>query len=318
MQSHLELELKENRCALWIKGHANFRLACNHLEQEEVQEIIINGERRNNDRGRGYIYQKGVIEVVARWKRCHCHVTTIYNKNKNNNSNQDKNERIKKYMESDKVKTCPRCEKADLEFGLKAIEVSGEVIGEFQGLECPNCKYICFDAKTSKEIQAIIKTSGICPITPEDISLILLYALDSPINGAIVFMKEAFLLFEEKLKEFKVPTLSPKFISYLYGPYSFDIDESWNSLEQFGLIQITGKRSTPKEIFSLTIEGKEEAKKIFESLPKALQEELPCWRKGFDQLQNGILKDVYLRYPQYTDKSKIKDRVLPKRMHGRA
>lgn len=293
---------------------------CNNLEseEEEVREIIINGERRNNDRGRGYIYRKGVIEVVVRWKRCHCHVTTIYNKNKHNNSNQDKNGRIKKYMERDREKTCPRCEKADLEFGPKAIEVSGEVIGEFQGLECPNCKYICFDEKTSKEIRILIKNHEICPITPEDISLILLYALDSPINGAIVFMKEAFLLFEEKLKEFKVPTLSPKFISYHYGPYSFDIDESWNNLEQFGLIEITGKRSTPKEIFSLTSEGKEEAKKIFESLPKALQEELPRWRKGFDQLQNGILKDVYLKYPQYTDKSKIKDRVLPKRMHGRA
>jgi hypothetical protein len=317
--SPLELKLKDNKCALYIEGYQLFRLDCNHLGSDDVRQVIIEGERRDNERGPGYIYKLGVIEVVARWKPCHCHATTIYNKAKDNNQNKSKNQRKRKYMEREREKTCPRCDKADLEFGAQALEISGKVIGEFQGLGCPNCRYICFDEKTSKKICDLIKESNICPIDPADLVLLLLYSYDGPICGAISFMKEAFLLVQEKIKEYKIPVLAPKFISYHYGPYSFDIVESWYNLEQLGLMKIEGTRSSPKEIFSLTEEGKEAAKRIFASLPEDLQKDLPAWRKGLDQLGNrGILKDVYRRYPEYTNKSKIKDEVLPNEIHGRA
>ncbi|MCK4615130.1 MAG: hypothetical protein KAU14_10035, partial [Thermoplasmata archaeon] len=101
--------------------------------------------------------------------------------------------------------------------------------------------------------------------------------------------------------------------------YSFDLVESWYDLEELGLITIEGRRSTNKETFSLTRKGRLEAKRIYDSLPEDLKKELPGWRRGLDELGNdGILKDVYKKYPEYTDRSKIKDRVLPKGMHGRA
>jgi uncharacterized protein YwgA len=202
--------------------------------------------------------------------------------------------------------------------GIQALEVSGKVIGEFPGLGCPNCRYVCFDEDTSIEIGKVIKELDVSPIDPVDLVLLLLYSYEGPILGAISFMKETFLLVQEKFKEFDIPVLSPKFIPYYYGPYSFDIVESWYNLEQIGLIRIEGKRSSPKECFWLTEEGREEAKEIFDSLPEGLRKELPAWRKGLDQLGNDILKEVYIKYPEYTDKSKIKDKVLPKRVHGRA
>jgi ssDNA-binding Zn-finger/Zn-ribbon topoisomerase 1 len=315
----LELKLEKNLCTLYIGGHILFRMSCNHIEPEDVRETITRGEKRRNGRGPGHIYKNGAVEVVAKEKPCHCHAITIYNKEKNNNTTKDKNQRKRRYMEREGELACPRCEKSDLVLGPQKYGLHNNVIGEYLGLYCPNCRYICFDEKTSKEIMNVISKFEICPLTPEDFVLILLGSCKKPISGAILFMKEAFLLFEEKLEDSIVPACSPNFIPYHYGPYSFDIDEAWSNLEQLGMIKIEGRRSTSKEIFSLTEEGEKEAKKIFESLPEKLRNELPMWRQGLDQLGNdGILLDVYKKYPQYTDKSKIKDRVLPKTMHRRA
>jgi hypothetical protein len=294
-------------------------MGCNHIAAEDVRETIIHGEKKRNNRGPGYIYEYGVTVVIVKEKPCHCHTITVYNKEKDNNSAKDKNQRKRRYMERNGELACPRCESADLILGPQKYELYSNVIGEYLGLHCPNCKYTCFDEKTSEEILNAIEKSEICPITSEDLVLILLGSCNKPISGAILFMKEAFLLFEQKLKESSVPVFSPNFIPYHYGPYSFDIDEAWSDLEQLGLIKIEGRRSTSKEIFSLTEEGKEEAQKILESLPENLRKELPSWRQGLDQFGNdGILLDVYKNYPQYTDRSKIKDKVLPKTMHKRA
>ncbi len=85
------------------------------------------------------------------------------------------------------------------------------------------------------------------------------------------------------------------------------------------MIAIEGRRSSNKETFYLTREGGTEAKEIYDSLPEDLKKELPGWRRGLDELGNdGILKDVYSKYNEYTDKSKIKKQVLPYGMHGRA
>lgn len=319
MLTPLELKLEKNQCTLYIGGHIIFRMDCNHIEPGDVRETITHGEKRRNHRGPGYIYKHGAIEVVVKEKPCHCHTITVWNKEKNNNSAKDKNQRKSRYMERNGELACPRCEQADLILGPQTYELYGDVIGEYLGLQCPNCRYTCFDEKTSKEILDAIKKFEICPLTSEDIVLILLGCCKKPISGAILFMKEAFLLFEEKLKNSNLPVFSPNFVPYYYGPYSFDIDEAWSNLEQLGLIKTEGRRSTSKEIFSLTEEGRKEAEKILESLPEELRNELPFWRQGLDQFGNdGILLDVYKKYPQYIDKSRIKDKVLPKTMHRRA
>jgi len=216
-------------------------------------------------------------------------------------------------------KPCPRCTKAELESDLYPLELSGEVKGTFNGYGCPNCGIVFYTEEASREIKLIIEGLPSTPLEPKELCLVLLYASKEPIRGAVSFMKEAFLLFKEKLKEFDVPALSPHFISYFYGPYSFDIVEAWLDLEELDLITREGRPSTNKENFKLTNKGKQEARRIYDSLPEELKTKLPEWRRGLDELGNdGILRDVYFKYREYTDKSKIKKDVLPRGIERRA
>lgn len=304
---------------LYLTPHANVEMVRDQLGSEDIRDTIINGDKNKNHRGPGYIYKKGVIDVIATWKTCHCTVVTAYNENHSSNSSKDKSWRRKKYMDRRNEKTCPRCGKADLEFGHIPLEISDIVIGDFPGLRCPNCKFTCFDEETSKIIRDVIRCSGILPLTSEEQCLLLLFASNKPIRGATIFMKEAFLLFKEKLNEFKIPAVSPNFISHYYGPYSFDIEEAWQNLEALGLIEVIGKKSSRGETFYLTEEGTKRAKQILESLPHEIHNNLYEWRRGLDELgREGILKVVYQDYPQYLEKSRIKNKILPNWAHRRA
>jgi hypothetical protein len=117
---------------------------------------------------------------------------------------------------------------------------------------------VYFSEKSLPKIREILKGFSIRPLDPTELILVLLCSSKRPVKGAISLMKASFLLFKEKLREFNVPAISPNFIPYYYGPYSFDIDQSLYSLERQGLIIIKGKRSSDKESFILTEKGKME------------------------------------------------------------
>lgn len=287
----------------------------------DVKETILNGKIQKNYRGEGKKYKHEVIVVIADSIPCHYYVITAWKETGRKLSNKNKPYRRRRYMRRKQKakKPCTRCGKANLESGMYPLEISGKVYGEFSGDGCPNCGLVFYDEKTSEEIEKIIKGLSRSPLNPVELCLILLYASKEPIKGSISFMKEAFLLFKEKLVEFDVPSLSPHFISYHYGPYSFDIVESWYLMEDEKLIRTTGMRSTSKEHFHLTPKGKKEAKKLYDALPKDMKRRLNALRRGWDELGNdGILKLVYEKYPGYTDKSKIRKQVLPRNIHGRA
>ncbi len=149
-------------------------------------------------------------------------------------------------------------------------------------------------------------------LTVRDLILILLYAQKSkPIQSRIMLFKETFLLYNEVLHKYKEQLIiqDPKFFGYKYGPYSYEIAEALKQLHWSGLISIEGKKNTRRETFRLTKRGLEEAEKIFERLPPSLQEEIRKMRIGWDQLGiDGILRYVYAKYKEYTDKSEIKDK----------
>lgn len=314
-----EQKLKENKCGLYMTVHANGAMVDDNLENDDIRKTIIAGEKNKNHNGPGNLYRYGVIEVVAYWIPCHCTVITAYNKNNNGNSPKDKSWRRRKFMDKEGEKTCPRCGKADLVVGEYPLVILDNVIGDFPGLGCTNCELVCFDEKTSIVIRNVIKDFEMRPINSEEQCLLLLFASSKPIRGATVFMKEVFLLFKEKLNEFNIPALSPHFIPYHYGPYSFDIESAWHTLDDLGLIKIEGQKSSKSESFYLTEEGMERAKEIFNSMPVELQESLYEWRRGLDELgRDGILKLVYQKYPYYRTKSKIIDDVLPNWAHRRA
>lgn len=315
-----ELKLRDKECELDLKDHSLTEMVNDNLNIEDVENVIINGEKKKNNRNSGQKYRLGALEVIADWIKCHCIVITAYNwKDGNKTTFEDKQHRREGYMRKKQDWTCPRCSKAELEFGNHPFEVSDKTIGEFPGLKCPNCQLTCFEKTSSEQIMNYLREKRLNPLNSHELCLLLLYATDKPIQGATVFMKEVFLLFKEKLREFDIPAISPHFISYHYGPYSFDVDEAWRTLEELGLIKIEGKKSSKRETFYLTEDGSENAKRIFESLPSELQNDLYDWRRGLDELgRDGILKVVYQDYGYFTDKSKIKEKVLPSWTHGKA
>ena len=307
-------------CTLAFTLEANYEMTVDNVSELDVKETILNGTWEKNQRGGGDKYQYEVIVVVADSKRCHYYIRTVWKTGSEKPSNKNKPYRRRKYMKrKEHDNKCPRCSKANLVNGDYPLELSGVKYGEFGGYGCSSCGLVFFKDEPSRQIRQIIMDLDIPPLSISDQVLLLLFATREPIRGAISFMKEAFLLFKEKLGQFDVPALSPHFISYHYGPYSYDVIEEWRELERLGLIARKGRKSTKKEAFFLTPKGRKAAKQIFEVLPVDFKDELPDWRRGLDELGNdGILKVVYKKYPEYTDKSKIREKVLRRGMRRRA
>ncbi len=310
----------EFSCELNLSLHAIHEMIVDSISEDDVKETLIMGNKTENDKGSGYVYTYGVLCVISENEPCHYYVITAFKDTSEKPSYKDKAYRRRRFMRRRaSEKPCFRCGKDNLRYGTYHMEISGKDMGRFEGYQCPNCKLTFFSEESSYKIRKILEEFKVEPLTPAEISLILLGATEQPIRGAISFMKEAFLLFKEKFAEHKVPVISPQFISYHYGPYSFELVEAWRTLEEEELIERKGRASSNKESFSLTAKGKVESQRLMTKLPKALKEELPRWRRGLDELGNdGILKDVYLKYPEYTDKSKIKNKVLPHGIRRRA
>ena len=300
--------------------HANFEMVADNISETEVKEVIRDGARTRNTRGPGYMYNRGTVTVVAESEPCHHFIVTTFRDDPHRPSIKDKSYRRRRHSRrGQKGMQCSRCGKAQLSHGSYPLNVSGREAGVFEGYQCPNCLLTFYSEESSRRIREIVSGLEARPLTPGELSLMLLAATDQPVRGAISFMKEAFLLVMEVLPRFDVPVIPPRFIPFHYGPYSFDLVDAWDQLEEEGLMVRTGRSSTNKETFHLTPEGLRTAGSLMASLPAALRERLPVWRRGLDELGNdGILKDVYIKYPQYTDRSKIKELVLPRGMRRRA
>jgi len=155
-----------------------------------------------------------------------------------------------------------------------------------------------------------IKEKGEKPLLTEDLVLILLYArADRPIYGKTMLMKEVFLMCEEILKPEGVRTQDPRFVPYKYGPYSFNVMQTLETMVVANLIASSGKRNSRKEAFILTGIGVKRAEQKFERLPADVRESLESLRVGWDQLgTHGILQYVYQKYERYKAESEIKSR----------
>ena len=218
---------------------------------------------------------------------------------------------------------CTKCREGTFEMRSIPFTVGDEVLGDFEAYVCPVCSETFFTEESSHAIQVLLETrkaEGVKILTPEEWSLILLYAQkEHPICGAIMFMKQLFLVFKEVIPRFRIPSTDFGYFSYSYGPNSTDVSGSWETLERKGDIRTVGVRSTNKEYFFLTDKGGNRARILFESLPDTLKLELAEKRHGWDNLGiRGILKRVYTDYREYTDKSKIRHKVLPNRYRRRA
>jgi predicted transcriptional regulator len=141
-----------------------------------------------------------------------------------------------------------------------------------------------------------------------DCILLTLFAQrDQPIVGRLVMMKEVFLIIKEVLNEQEIQ--DPKYIPYRLGMYSFTVGNALTNLEYSGFIIRKGKKNTRLEQFELTQKGKDYIRKTWNSLNASTQKTAEEKRKGWDQLgYDGILRLVYRKYPEYKEKSCLKDR----------
>ena len=156
------------------------------------------------------------------------------------------------------------------------------------------------------EIVTPHRKRSISKYTITDVILYLLYSTSGkPINGRISITKQIFLIIKEILGEEKVE--KSKFIPYKYGPYSFLVTEIISNLQYDGLVQVKGRKNSSSEKFIITERGKKAIEKKFNKLSKSIQNKIIDRRKGWDESHtDGILSYVYDRYPEYTERSKIK------------
>lgn len=146
--------------------------------------------------------------------------------------------------------------------------------------------------------------------TPEfsinDLVVLVLAAQDPPVHGRIMLMKEVFLLYKEVLKG---RASDPCFVKYRYGPHSLHITELQNTLHADGILERRGRKNSNSESFRLTPKGKKIAAETMARLSKKEQDLIAEKRKGWDQLGvHGMLNYVYTKYPEYKEKSVLKNR----------
>lgn len=146
--------------------------------------------------------------------------------------------------------------------------------------------------------------------TPEfsidDLVVLVLAAQEPPVHGRIMLMKEAFLLYKEVLKD---RASDPCFVKYRHGPHSFHIAELLNTLHADGILDRRGRRNSNSESFRLTQKGRKMAAGAMGRLSGKERGLVSEKRMGWDQLGvRGMLNYVYAKYPEYKEKSALKNR----------
>lgn len=173
------------------------------------------------------------------------------------------------------------------------------------GMEVFSDGTVVYDYEEAKKVISELKAKK---YAVSDCILLMLYAQsDKPIFGRVLLVKEVFLLMKEILD--KEETQDAKFIPYRLGMYSFTVGNALVNLEYSGYIERKGKKNAKLEQFELTDKGKKYVSEIWNTLPKIIQDITKEKRKGWDQLgYDGILRLVYRKYPEYREKSCLKER----------
>lgn len=179
-----------------------------------------------------------------------------------------------------------------------------------------------------------------------DYLLLLLYINDKePIKGSVRLTKMMFLFNEQIAPALKKEGLDseklPEFIAYNYGPFSKDLYEQVDFFTGIGFMQIRDLNETEemsrvdniveKEFVDECYEDEEETKsensyreyriteigsgfvenELLEKLIPSQLELLRQYKKKITEMtMKQLLHYVYTRYPQYAEKSLIKEEVL--------
>ena len=144
-------------------------------------------------------------------------------------------------------------------------------------------------------------------------ALLLLGACEGkPIIHKLRLQKLIFLLQKEIIEPGLLSIIqgSYDFRPYNYGPFSEEVIDDIEFLKDLGLVEVAEKNGS--EVYKLTNKGKQLFEKILSTFKNDAQ-----FRKAFEKITElkkrwvkeeleKLLKYVYERYPEYTEKSMIK------------
>lgn len=167
-----------------------------------------------------------------------------------------------------------------------------------------------------------------------DLLMLLLYAnKQERIEGITRLVKLLFLLIKEgDFKEFEKEF---GFEAYNYGPWSSQVLDFTETVKEMGLIKSEERELKPYEerdvdlieagldvaeipvenripIFSLTEDGLKVGRALYERLAEDERARIEDIKKKFNRMSlSELIRYVYLKYPEFAKKSKIKEKVIP-------
>lgn len=136
----------------------------------------------------------------------------------------------------------------------------------------------------------------------------------APTPGITAMQKQLFILTFEFAPQHNIPTENPGYKAYKYGPYAHRIDRALQTLDEAGLVTSKGRIGSNQERFYLTESGQIRGNSLLSRLDTNTRNDLEALKADLQQFTlDGLLNYVYARYPEYTDKSEIFERVLHRR-----
>jgi len=126
--------------------------------------------------------------------------------------------------------------------------------------------------------------------------IILLLLANGKTTGRTMMQKQAFLAYEELLKDYSEDLL---YHPDKFGPFSGLVGDSLKYLRNQGLIKVIN-RGEGHQTYLLTEEGKRKAEEISRKLPDEIKNALKNQKISWDEWDTkGILRYVCRKYPDY-------------------
>ena len=183
----------------------------------------------------------------------------------------------------------------------------------------------------------MVQTQGVAgrdPFEVDDAIILLLGAksripsLEGRLEGITRLEKLLFLL-EKESGLGRILTEDPEFHAYNFGPFSSKIYQAVETLEAAGLIREKNKYTGSSEDtwetvnivgedapyssreFELTERGGRYFKALEREIPKDVSEEVSRFKDRYASIPlRQLVRYVYTKYPEYTEKSIIKEEIL--------
>lgn len=123
-------------------------------------------------------------------------------------------------------------------------------------------------------------------------------------------MKELFLLDKESnTQDFLIRDIG-EFIPYKFGPFSLEVQVALSNLINSGHVLVNEKQAVGDE-YSLSEKGTKKAREFWNEFGDKVKKDVFFIKFKYNKMPiNKLLHYVYSRYPEYTIKSEIAEKIL--------